>query len=425
MGQPGKTFVGFGFGPIQSGLFAYEAWRSGNFARLVVAEIDDALVGAVRAGGNRYAVNIARPDRIDRATVPGVELYNPRDARDRGAIVEAIAQADELATALPSVNVYGAGGSAAVVQLLREGLARRTGRAAVLYAAENHNHAAEILTEKLVQADANLAAFQAVNTVIGKMSGILGDAREIARLNLAPLTAGAGKAVLVEQFNRILIERIRLPGFRRGIEVFQEKPDLLPFEEAKLFGHNAIHATLAYLSEWRGLETIAQAADDARVMAVAREAFLGESGPALIRRHGRLGDDLFTDAGWRNYAEDLLERMVCPNLCDRVARVGRDHLRKLAYGDRLFGAMRLALSAGVTPRCLALGAAAGVVSLVRRQEELPDAPECLPRAVESLDRQSLEATLRALWAGQADEQAPRLIDLTAEALDQLREDRWE
>ena len=32
------TFVGFGFGAIQAGLFLYEAYRSGNFGRLVVAE---------------------------------------------------------------------------------------------------------------------------------------------------------------------------------------------------------------------------------------------------------------------------------------------------------------------------------------------------------------------------------------------------
>jgi len=40
----GKTFVGFGFGAIQGGLFLPEAYRSGNFSRLVVSEIDSATV---------------------------------------------------------------------------------------------------------------------------------------------------------------------------------------------------------------------------------------------------------------------------------------------------------------------------------------------------------------------------------------------
>jgi len=49
---------------------------------------------------------------------------------------------------------------------------------------------------------------------------------------------------LVEAFNRILISKtsfgdtLATRGFHRGIEVFEEKPDLLPFEEAKLYGHN-------------------------------------------------------------------------------------------------------------------------------------------------------------------------------------------
>lgn len=49
-----KTFVGFGFGAIQGGLFLEEAWKSGNFSRLVVAEVLPAVVDAVRQNGGRY-----------------------------------------------------------------------------------------------------------------------------------------------------------------------------------------------------------------------------------------------------------------------------------------------------------------------------------------------------------------------------------
>jgi hypothetical protein len=65
----GKTFAGFGFGPIQSGLFLFEAYNSGNFSRFVVAEIDDALIEAVRSNGGRYTINVARFDKIDKFTV--------------------------------------------------------------------------------------------------------------------------------------------------------------------------------------------------------------------------------------------------------------------------------------------------------------------------------------------------------------------
>ena len=73
------------------------------------------------------------------------------------------------------------------------------------------------------------------NTVIGKMSGVVTDPLQIRRDGLVPLVEGGSQAVLVEEFNRILISQITLPDFRRGIDVFQEKADLLPFEEAKLY----------------------------------------------------------------------------------------------------------------------------------------------------------------------------------------------
>jgi len=74
--------------------------------------------------------------------------------------------------------------------------------------------------------------------------GVVTEAAEIKAEGLASLTDGLARALLVEEFNRILISRIILPGFTSGIRVFEEKDDLLPFEEAKLYGHNAVHAML-------------------------------------------------------------------------------------------------------------------------------------------------------------------------------------
>ncbi|MFP4053776.1 MAG: hypothetical protein ACLFV7_07930 [Phycisphaerae bacterium] len=412
-----KTFVGFGFGPIQSGLFLYEAYLSGNFERFVVAEVDADLVKAVRDAGGRYAVNIARRESIDPFELSGIELLNPRDGQDRAALLSAIVDADELATALPSVDIFDAGGDQSVAALLAEGFAARSEpRPTVIYAAENNNHAAEILSDCIDRHHGGkVPSLQVLNTVVGKMSGVISDPPTIRRLELVPITPRAGKAILIEEFNRILISQIELPGYTRGIEVFQEKPDLLPFEEAKLYGHNAIHAMIGYLADLKGYRTIAEAGGDEWIMSTAREAFLGESGAALIARHRGLGDPLFTPEGYRAYADDLLERMVNPNLNDLVARVGRDHARKLGYDDRLYGTMRLSLEAGAEPSRLAMGAAAGVISMIRRREELPKPPENLPACPGCLNRDSLGKLLTELW-DRPDEGTPaRLIDLTWQA----------
>ncbi len=360
-----KKFVGIGFGAIQSGLFLYEAHRSGNFDSLTVAEIDDGTVRALRAAAGRFTVNVADPNGIAAHGVDGVRVLNPRDAADRVELIEAIAAADEIAVALPSVSFYGMGGAAAPAACLAEGISRRdSGHGAVIYTAENHNHAAEILEScisALLPGGKMPAGVQVLNTVIGKMSGLIADEAERRRLGLACMAPGIARAVLVEEFNRILITRIRLPGFRRGITVFEEKDDLLPFEEAKLYGHNAVHALLGYLANERGYRTMAEAGRDQALMQTARNAFLGESGAGLLHRYqGK--DPLFTPVGFQAYADDLLVRMTNPFLSDPVERVIRDPQRKLGWDDRLVGAMRLALQAGVTPVCLAEGARAALAA---------------------------------------------------------------
>jgi mannitol-1-phosphate 5-dehydrogenase len=402
--QRGKTFVGFGFGPIQSALFLYEAYCSGNFARYVIAEVDAALVDAVRAAGGRYAINIAHPDRIEQVAVEGVRLCQPGEESDRQELVQAIAAADEMATALPSVRFYDTGDAASVARLLADGLQRReASKPAIIYAAENHNHAAEILTERLsarVPAEA-LTAVQTLNTVVGKMSGVITDADTIRTLGLAPLTPDTPRAVLVERFNHILISRVTLEGFQRGIEVFVEKDDLLPFEEAKLYGHNAIHALIGYLARLRGLTTMAEAAGHDDIMTVARAAFIDESGAALVKKYQHMHDPLFTADGYRAYADDLIERMVNPHLNDLIDRVTRDARRKLGYEDRLFGTMRLALSQGIEPTHMAKGAAAALLCV---SEDMPPT------------RESVATALREIWGQQADELADQLIALTWQAM---------
>ncbi len=419
-----KTFVGFGFGPIQSGLFLFEAWQSGNFDRYVVAEVNPALVRAVRENGGAYELNVACKDRIVKHTIRDVELYDPSNAADREKLIEAIAESDEMATCLPSVRFYNVGEETSVVKLLSAGLARREpGKPVIIYASENNNHAAEIFTEALAEnaSPEVVKNVQVLNTVIGKMSGIISEDETIEEMKLERITPKISHAILVEEFNRILISRIELPGYERGIECFDEKADLLPFEEAKLYGHNAIHALLAYLSDMKALATIAEAGNDPELMAIARRAFVDESGVALCARYKDLGDPLFTPAGYAEYADDLLERMVCPNLHDLVGRVGRDHLRKLGYDDRLFGTMRIAMEYGVEPKNLALGAAAGIASMICRADELSHVPELLPKAPNLLTPVGLFRLLSEMWGEKIDDKvAEKLIDMTWDALDILK-----
>lgn len=423
-----RIFLGFGFGPIQSGLFLYEAQQSGNFDRYVVAEVNDALVRSIRSAGGICRINIAGKETIEASDLAELELFNPTHDDDRRALVAAVAEADEIATSLPSVRFYDTGGETSVAGILAEGLSLRdANRPLIVYAAENHNTAAEQLAEAVAShmPSGPPEHVQFLNTVIGKMSGMIEDSDTIDRLRLKTITPDLPRAVLVEEFNRILISRIALPGVRRGIEVFREKDNPLPFEEAKLYGHNAIHAMIAYLADMRVYTTIAEAGTDEALMAAARRAFLEESGPALCRRWSDIRDPLFTPGGFRAYAEDLLRRMVNPCLHDRVERVGRDPVRKLGYDDRFFGTMRMILDQGIEPRNLALGAAAGVISMILRRDELPEVPELLPASPNELTPVLLARILEGFWGdGHDADVVLQLIDLTNDALDRIKQDDW-
>ena len=350
---------------------------------MVVAEVVPEIVSAVRGAGGLFSVNIAYSDRIEIAEVGVLEIVDPRSEIGQRRLVEAVAEAEEIATAVPSVQFYTSPGPGSIHRLLAQGVRRKAatqGRHVIVYAAENHNHAAEILEASVLaeipeQERARAATHvRFLNTVIGKMSGVVSDPDEIRLQGLATITPGGHRAFLVEAFNRILISKIRFAGagdappFQRGIKVFEEKDDLLPFEEAKLYGHNATHALAAYVGAIRGVERIADLAKYPDIFAFLRAAFIQESGEALVRKHAGK-DALFTHDGYREYADDLLARMVNPFLYDNVARVGRDPQRKLGWDDRLVGTLRVCIGQGVKPSRYAFGAAAALAVMDRNTLE--------------------------------------------------------
>ena len=123
MGLTGnRTFVGFGFGAIQGGLFLYEAFQSGNFRRLVAGEVVAEVVRAVRAAGGHFAVNIAHADRVEVAEVGPIEIEDPAAEADRARLTATVAAADEIATAVPSVQFYVSSGPGSIHRILAEGL---------------------------------------------------------------------------------------------------------------------------------------------------------------------------------------------------------------------------------------------------------------------------------------------------------------
>ena len=368
-----RRFIGLGFGAIQSGLFAYEAFRTGDYAPPLVIDVRADLVAGLRADSGHFRVNIARADRIDVATVGPVNAVDSTVERERELVVDAIAGADEFASALPSVAFYRTDGPNSPHRLLAEGLRRRAlSTPLIVFCAENHRSAAELLAAAVLEAvpeeERKAVAARAcyVDTVIGKMSGVITDEAELAQHDLATITSAIPSAFLVEEFDRILVSRAG-EGLHPGMPVLREVDDLAPFEDAKLLGHNATHALAGFLGALLGLGLVADLREVDGAMAFLRAAFIEESGVTLRRRWAG-ADELFTEAGYAAFADDLLERMVNPWLADTIERSGRDPRRKLGWEDRLVGLLRLGLAEGVpTPR-YAMGVAGGL-EILRRDGE--------------------------------------------------------
>lgn len=335
-----STFVGIGLGPIQTGIFLAGAAK-GGFDRIVIAEVNDKLKAAVNAV-HSVTVNIAAADRVYTETYQNVEVYNPNDPEDVKKLIEAAAEASELATALPSVKFY-----AYCAPWLREGFAQQPDRVRFFYTAENNNHAAEELEKAMGVSFPNTYY---LNTVIGKMSGVAPASAD--RPGLAP---DAENGHLVEEFNTIYISKC--PGIEnRKVQNLYVKDDLFPFEDAKLYGHNATHYLLATLGKARGCSTMDEVRAFPALIEIARQAFFKESGAALVKKYAHLNDELFTEAGFKAYVDGLLVRMTNPFLKDAIDRITRDPERKLSWDDRAIGTMRLILSQGIEPVNFAMGA---------------------------------------------------------------------
>jgi len=348
-------------------------------------------------------------------------LLNPNAPADKQILLQALAQSTEIATSLPSVNFYETGADNSIVSLIAEALKNTTAKSTIIYTAENNNHAAEILQKAVTKKAAPLPeeSAQFLNTVIGKMSRVVTDQTEIEELKLKTIAPGLDRAFLVEQFNRILVSKTRIPDFQPGIDIFIEKDDLLPFEEAKLYGHNAIHALMGFIAAVKGYTKMTELANDSDVTQIGRAAYSKEYGAALIKKYSHLGDELFTDSGFSDYTEDLLTRMTNPYLGDTVARVARDITRKLEMNGRIFGTMQLALEYGLEPKNMALGAIAGIAVLLDQAEENNLPTDLRFGKWQKLDDAKIEKIINWLWSEQTNQYTNQIIKYTQTALKPL------
>ena len=159
--------------------------------------------------------------------------------------------------------------------------------------------------------------------------------------------------VCVEKYGFLPVDKA---AFKGEVPEIKNMVPYAPFDyyiKRKLYVHNMGHAACAYLGDLLGLEYIYQAIAVPEVRVLVQNAML-ESAQIL---HKHYGADL---TALQAHITDLLYRFTNAALKDTCERVGGDPARKLSPADRLIGSSLLALSEGITPAYIAVGAAAGL-----------------------------------------------------------------
>lgn len=334
-----RIFLGIGAGPIQTGIYVAGASK-GAFDKIVLADVDKTLVDAVRKSGT-ITVNTAYADSIGTDVYGNVEIYNPNVPEDLEILKKIASEALAINTALPSIAFY-----KYCAPWLAEAFANNPDGKRYVYTSENCTTAAEEL-RKLTGEFPNTFY---LDTVIGKMSKIFLSTES----ELSELAPGYGKGHLVEEFNNIYTSDA--PGIDGvGIQGLYPKKDIYPFEEAKLYGHNASHFLLGILAFEKGCKYMNEAVEYPEIMELTKKALLDECAIALCSKFKGV-DEYFELENFRAWGVELVERMTNPCLSDSVERVIRDPERKLSWEDRVIGAIRVCLSQNVKPDTLKLGA---------------------------------------------------------------------
>jgi mannitol-1-phosphate 5-dehydrogenase len=196
------------------------------------------------------------------------------------------------------------------------------------------------------------------------------------------------------------ILRIWPRGCSIGIKVFQEKDDLLPLEEAKLFGHNAVHSMLGFLAYLKGYQYMSDLRADPSLYHYGQITFRDECGTLLLKKHKDLNDPLFTEEGFESYGSDLLKRMTNPYLRDEVKRICRDPLRKIGYNDRFLGTIREAFKQNIIAKTIAQAVIGGIFYIIN---EKINVGIDYPANFSQLSARNIKTILEKIWRNEDDD----------------------
>lgn len=283
-----------------------------------------------------YNVVLTSSTETRRFAVEGISAIA---AADQDAAVQAMAQADLIATAVCSQNLP------AVAPLIARALSGRKERCNII-AFENMPSVGPCL-RRLVAADSQCPEEVERHGFSGAVISRMVTRRVVDPAGQAPLT------VIGEMVEDFIVDRTALRAPLPGIRGMKPVEDYQPWVLHKLYTFSAGHATAAYLGWLKGYHYIHTAIRDPEIRKAVFNAMAeGQRGLAA-----KFGEEF---GGSRADLEAIVARFENAAINDPIGRVARDPQRKLGAEERLVGAGLLAHEAGVFPEQLALVTAAAL-----------------------------------------------------------------
>lgn len=253
-------------------------------------------------------------------------------ASDSKKVIQEIASADILAVSVGQNGIPG------IMPLLAKGLLKRFEQNSSLpldiIIAENLRNAAgffELELKKLIPENypmADLVGF--IETSIGKMVPIM----------LKKDMEEDILQVFAEPYNTLILDKKAFKNPIPEVEGLAPKENMKAWVDRKLFIHNLGHAAAAYIGYKYNPQFVYlyEALAIPEIHSEVRETMLQAAG-ILFEKY----PEEFTMKALTEHIDDLLHRFQNKALGDTIYRVGCDLMRKLSAGDRLAGAILLAM----------------------------------------------------------------------------------
>ena len=157
----------------------------------------------------------------------------------------------------------------------------------------------------------------------------------------------------VQNMRYLPIDRDRLCGDLPQWDYVEFVTDFGNLLKQKIYTNNTSVATVSYLGNLKGLTYVADAANDPEIEPILDQVY-EEINYALIHGMG------INEESQLKFSKTAKAKYTDRAIVDVVTRIARDPIRKLGPQDRFIGPMTFALSSGIKPKAIALGAAAAL-----------------------------------------------------------------